>query len=525
MKKLILLSIIIAFSGILKAQTFPYLNASTGNEGQYIVDADTNIIMFHDNQIEKLDKNFNPIWVKKYSGLTFHSLLLSKTGSLFFIATDTPDYSISSNSTNPKHIGKLDNTGNIVWAKTLEHPTFTNINVRHLLLDRNNDLMVSGEAENSNIMFALLLKLDTLGNMVYFKHFTKNYFRFSNVTILSDISGYYKCIYTDHGFENDNTGLFTYSEQGDSIFSQSIVMNGFPQHYFIPVSNYYKSRKDSNVFYSILEHAPGISTPLVRIVTKFKNNAIEWVTRFGAFNGANFINSFDEDENKNVIFTISPKYGPGYYHASFENKCFRLDSNGIFNGQYQTLLSYNWWPPSTPYESVKMHSLNNTYFYDVVAHNFSANPLSVTFLDSTLITNCSTSTAMSMTTTPGGIIPTLPKYIVQSETPPYPLTDINQIVSAITNFSINSNYCLVLNTNNLDDKNNLVEIYPNPVSNSLNINSNNRIIKSTIYDITGKIIQSINSQNRIDVSKLNIGLYLIKIKTDQGEFTQKFIKE
>ena len=89
MKKLILFSIIIVFSGILKAQTFPYLNASTGNEGQYIVDADTNIFMYHDNQLEKYDKNFNSIWVKKYSGLSFCNLLLSKTGSIYFIASDS----------------------------------------------------------------------------------------------------------------------------------------------------------------------------------------------------------------------------------------------------------------------------------------------------------------------------------------------------------------------------------------------------------------------------------------------------
>ncbi len=80
---LISLFLTVAFNS-LKAQMFPYLNASTGNVGQYIVDSDTNIIMFHDNQIEKLDKNFNPIWVKNYNGLNFYSLLLSKSGSIYF---------------------------------------------------------------------------------------------------------------------------------------------------------------------------------------------------------------------------------------------------------------------------------------------------------------------------------------------------------------------------------------------------------------------------------------------------------
>ena len=37
-------------------KNYPYLNASTGNEGQYVIDADTNIYMYHGDQIEKVDK-------------------------------------------------------------------------------------------------------------------------------------------------------------------------------------------------------------------------------------------------------------------------------------------------------------------------------------------------------------------------------------------------------------------------------------------------------------------------------------
>ena len=59
MKKRILFSIIIVISGILKSQNLPYLNASTGNVGEYIVDIDSNIYMFNGNIIKKLDKNLN----------------------------------------------------------------------------------------------------------------------------------------------------------------------------------------------------------------------------------------------------------------------------------------------------------------------------------------------------------------------------------------------------------------------------------------------------------------------------------
>lgn len=70
-------------------------------------------------------------------------------------------------------------------------------------------------------------------------------------------------------------------------------------------------------------------------------------------------------------------------------------------------------------------------------------------------------------------------------------------------------------------------IYPNPISNELNLNSihDYNIQESSIFDITGKQVLINNDQKSTDVSKLNPGLYFIKIQTDQGEFSTKFIKE
>jgi len=76
MKKIILFTLILAFSHLLKAQTFPYLNASTGNAGEFIVDTDSNVYIYNGSIIKKLDKNFNPIWVNNYSGLRYQKLAL-----------------------------------------------------------------------------------------------------------------------------------------------------------------------------------------------------------------------------------------------------------------------------------------------------------------------------------------------------------------------------------------------------------------------------------------------------------------
>jgi uncharacterized delta-60 repeat protein len=74
-------------------------------------------------------------------------------------------------------------------------------------------------------------------------------------------------------------------------------------------------------------------------------------------------------------------------------------------------------------------------------------------------------------------------------------------------------------------KENLFSIWPNPVQNNLNVNSfNNSVPTATIYDLQGKLLYSKQS-NLIDVSSLRNGIYLIKLKNETGEVTQKFIKQ
>lgn len=73
-------------------------------------------------------------------------------------------------------------------------------------------------------------------------------------------------------------------------------------------------------------------------------------------------------------------------------------------------------------------------------------------------------------------------------------------------------------------------IYPNPVADILNITNKKQLeINSiTIYNSLGQQVKTfINANNTtsIDVSQLKTGLYFIKINSDKGSTTSKFIKE
>jgi hypothetical protein len=70
-----------------------------------------------------------------------------------------------------------------------------------------------------------------------------------------------------------------------------------------------------------------------------------------------------------------------------------------------------------------------------------------------------------------------------------------------------------------------ISIYPNPTSNSLNFKGLNETTNVSVYDILGKEIltQTINSNEPLDVSKLQNGIYILKL--DHLNTSFKFIKE
>lgn len=71
-----------------------------------------------------------------------------------------------------------------------------------------------------------------------------------------------------------------------------------------------------------------------------------------------------------------------------------------------------------------------------------------------------------------------------------------------------------------------VAIYPNPASDQLTIVSNQTINELTIIDITGKMILT-TKQNTdvVNVADLSNGVYFIKLITEEGTITKKFVKQ
>ncbi|OCK51011.1 hypothetical protein BA768_04305 [Chryseobacterium sp. CBo1] len=95
--------------------------------------------------------------------------------------------------------------------------------------------------------------------------------------------------------------------------------------------------------------------------------------------------------------------------------------------------------------------------------------------------------------------------------------------------NIQINNLAALSTDEVGKKNS-IKIYPNPATERLNIQTDEKINSITIFDAKGSLIKNIQESGisngrAINVSEFAAGVYLIKVKTKTSEFTKKFIKK
>ena len=73
-------------------------------------------------------------------------------------------------------------------------------------------------------------------------------------------------------------------------------------------------------------------------------------------------------------------------------------------------------------------------------------------------------------------------------------------------------------------------VYPNPTSGQLTVSSSEAIRNITIYDLSGRLVESVDvnadMQVNLNVARLNSGVYFIKTQLEnQQTKTSKFIKQ
>ncbi len=69
------------------------------------------------------------------------------------------------------------------------------------------------------------------------------------------------------------------------------------------------------------------------------------------------------------------------------------------------------------------------------------------------------------------------------------------------------------------------EVYPNPTTEFLRVNSSSPILNAQVLDLQGAVQAVTVRAGMVDVADLARGLYLLQVETEAGIVTQKFIKQ
>ena len=70
-----------------------------------------------------------------------------------------------------------------------------------------------------------------------------------------------------------------------------------------------------------------------------------------------------------------------------------------------------------------------------------------------------------------------------------------------------------------------LSIYPNPTTDILNIKTQDKLLEASVFDFSGRQIEVKIADEKVIVSQLSKGTYILKVVTDKAVYQQKFIKK
>jgi hypothetical protein len=494
----------------LHAQSFPNLNASTGNKYEFPVDKDTNIYMFHGNRLEKTDKNFNTIWAYSYGNLQFSHILLSKTGCLFFIAGT--------------YFGKIENNGTLTWCKNVATvpssiATYTINSINSILLDRNNNLVITGNCNAAIQAQAIYLKTDTNGLALKLNLFSGALTW--NFSIVRDSLGYYQFIGAGGALSMNPGGSLAYMSFSD-VSNTVIRARQIDDH---PNTNtwwgfHLVRSKFANSFYVHQITSNPYDNPLC-ILKCSSSGVANWRTDLkymSVLYGAS--TNFIEGQTGDLFVQLNTCCGNPSQYSSI----FKVDSNGICNGNGIELMHAGPGYSVSPYPGgfTPQNIFGNKFYMDIVTAYIPNNPLVIKEFNSSLTSTCGITSTCGVTysvgyvgTHPSPTLQTISTYTINS----------TSVTPVATTFTVNGrgDYCTITDIEGNAQSNFL--IFPNPTSTQLSI-ENIQYDNLVVTDIFGKIVLEQNYYaSKISVQHLPKGLYFLQLRFGNNVYASKFIKE
>lgn len=509
------------------AQSFSYLNASTGSDGQFCADADSNIYMFHGNRLEAVDKHMNVLWAKTYGSISFRNILLSKTRSIYFSGGD--------------RIGRLDALGNYAWGLSLSGMQlapvgYSSVSVSaatcsQLYIDRNSNLIVTGICDVSTspgnqVSNAFFMKLDTNGAILKFKLVNMmQLFMPSFFSVVNDSAGNYSICALGLNGHVAFVQLATYKDAADSVTGLKTLNTLIPEYPSLTGCQFNKSKLHDNRFYvsgSISVTSPESNIPQgeYEFISAYNTNVTLWSLRFSSIQGT-WHRGFDEDERGHVLLTCDIPFSVGY---------LALDSMGTNTGPIRQYIS----EPTLNMNNMIYSKANCVYrskaFIDLVSTYVPDNPLVLGYLDDSLHIACTQPKGITKSYT--GMMPASNQGI-QGQVRTIALSSYSLALYALTPspvaFSISNNFCTALGIQEQAGNDELT-VYPVPCSSELTVDFGTgwpaAKVDVDLQDLQGRSLlaqKAAQSPVKLDVSGLGKGVYFLKISQDHRCLVKKIV--
>ncbi|WP_084466368.1 T9SS type A sorting domain-containing protein [Kaistella palustris] len=522
--------------------------------------------------IVRLDKNGNKIWTKQIANCIAASLIADSSGNIYVVGVGGEGTATDGMYLGKTFILKLNgDTGNILYSKSYGLQTFQFIPV----LDSQDNLYVFTEpmndstiisyvfdgvtiASNPNALDNIMLKFNADGNVIWGKNFYTDNAKFSyswmndavcDGTHFVVMGNLFKDSVTDENYVGLGNVLIpaTYLTSnvqgfiakidfsGNVIWQKAIATSKSTSSGFYTNINVdenkniygYFNFKDK-IFFDNTEYVFD-AVAGNKVLTKFDSNgnvkylrAVDSGGESGA--GVNYYHSRSIDvmgndklnvsavtwQNSFLNYTLTNTASPKYYLATFGN----LDSKYLTAEDNFLSLSN--------VEITNNPENNNVFSFDSVNNvNWTAasdqSRLSLTFI------KLAEKNAPSNTISDFGDA----KISLTAETNNTGATRTANVLlsgdGAVAAKTIAVTQSGILATG--ETKAFVTTLYPNPTSDILNIETQQRISKIEIFDLSGKLLKTADGGTKqVSVALLTKGMYLIKLYTEKGVVNSKFMK-
>ena len=509
--------------------------------------------------ILKLDAIGNFVWAKQLGGTTVYSIsygdaiTVDASDNIYFsgrvspIITTTFDFDMGSGVYNLSPAGgsnnfieKLDSSGNFVWVKTFDRIPNPNgfgpyEETRNIKVDALGNVYATGsftgttDFDPNSGVFNLtathtdifILKLNSLGGLVWAKALTNT------------IPG--QCVYcgginVGYGIDIDSSGnVYTIGYFSDTIDADP----GTGVQNLVTVSG------ESNSIY----------------VSKLDSNGnYVWAYKIAGGHSLNVLPAIAVDASNNILISSYSQY-PATTDLDFGSGTYYLPAtSGSFILKINTAGGFIWAKSTAERTASNANSYSNSVITDASGNVYSAgsiylgtydlDPGAGTFLVTPNIQEIYVSKLDSngnfvwaqrvggngssiyngtLTLSANGKIILSGKVQSGSFTKSIAAVGVGGFLGSITQ--------PVLANNEFENKITGLALYPNPTSNSLNLNLVNSIENGTlkIISLTGQTVlekQNLSGTDfNFELTSLNAGLYFIQVSDSQNNYSSKFIKQ